>query len=73
MSVTTQVATSVDIAAATNAGTPIVSGKPDHPSSGAIRSLATRLAGQPDAPSGAEPADAAVAARPALQDPEVTR
>ncbi|MCB0894756.1 MAG: AAA family ATPase [Nocardioides sp.] len=62
MSVTTQVATSVDIAAATNAGTPIVSGKPDHPSSGAIRSLATRLAGQPDAPSGAEPADAAVAA-----------
>ncbi|GAB3196826.1 hypothetical protein GCM10027062_06960 [Nocardioides hungaricus] len=47
MSVAAQVATSVDIAAATNAGTPIVSGRPDHPSSAAIRGLAAQLAGHP--------------------------
>ena len=50
LSVAARVATSVDIAAATNAGTPIVSGKPDHPSSTAIRGLAAQLAGQPAGP-----------------------
>ncbi|WP_121252485.1 AAA family ATPase [Nocardioides ferulae] len=44
--VTARIATSVEIAAATNAGTPIVLGKPEHPSSQAIRSLATRFAGE---------------------------
>ncbi|HEU5035946.1 MAG TPA: AAA family ATPase [Nocardioides sp.] len=47
LSVAAQVATSMEIAAATNAGTPIVVGKPDHPSSAAIRGLAGQLAGQP--------------------------
>lgn len=47
LSVAVQVATAVDIAAATNAGTPIVTAKPDHPSSVAIRGLAARLAGRP--------------------------
>lgn len=56
MSVEAQVATSVDIAAATNAGTPIVSGKPDHPSSAAIRGLAAQLAGVPVEAAAPEPA-----------------
>lgn len=47
LSVSTQVATSTDIAAATNAGTPIVVGKPDHPSSAAVRELAAQLSGEP--------------------------
>ena len=47
MPVSTQVATSVDIAAATNAGTPIVCGQPHHPSSVAVTELAARLAGEP--------------------------
>ncbi len=51
MSVTAQVSTSLEIAAATNAGTPIVIGNPDHASSAAIRELATGLAGEPVAPS----------------------
>ena len=50
MGVTAQVSTSLEIAAATNAGTPIVIGKPDHASSAAIRELATGLAGEPVAP-----------------------
>ncbi|GAW52479.1 MULTISPECIES: AAA family ATPase [unclassified Nocardioides] len=50
LAVAARVATSIDIAAATNAGTPIVSGKPDHPSSTAIRALAVRLCGEPAAP-----------------------
>jgi pilus assembly protein CpaE len=52
MGVATQVATSIDIAAATNAGIPIVVSNPDHPSSIAIRGLATLLAGEPVAPAG---------------------
>ncbi|MDI6908942.1 AAA family ATPase [Nocardioides sp.] len=47
LAVAAQVATSIDIAASTNAGTPIVAGKPDHPSSTAIRALAGLLAGAP--------------------------
>ncbi len=47
MPVSAQVATAVEIAAATNAGTPIVSGQPTHPSSVALLELAARLAGDP--------------------------
>ncbi|GAA1152558.1 AAA family ATPase [Nocardioides aquiterrae] len=56
LSVAAQVATSTDIAAATNVGTPIVVGKPEHPSSTAIRDLAGRLAGQPAEPAAEQPA-----------------
>ena len=56
LSVAAQVATSMDIAAATNAGTPIVVGKPEHPSSTAIRDLAAQLGGQPADPVPQEPA-----------------
>ena len=47
MAIAAKVSTSIDIAAATNSGTPIVMENPDHPSSVAIRALATRLAGEP--------------------------
>lgn len=47
MPVTTQVASSIDIAAATNAGRPIVASDPRHPSSVAVRRLAIALAGEP--------------------------
>ncbi|WP_372728578.1 AAA family ATPase [Nocardioides sp.] len=50
MKVVTQIATAMDIAASTNAGNPIVSGSPGHPSSVALRRLATLLAGEPAAP-----------------------
>ncbi len=45
MSVSTQISTSIDIAAATNAGRPIVLSAPDHESSRAVRALATALTG----------------------------
>ncbi|MGZ4454621.1 MAG: AAA family ATPase [Nocardioides sp.] len=61
MSVAAQVATALEIAAATNAGTPIVSGTPDHAASVAVRGLAARLAGDPVAPI---PSPAAAAAEP---------
>ena len=47
MKVTTLVSTSIDIAAATNAGTPIVAGNPNHPGSAAILKLASTLTGAP--------------------------
>jgi pilus assembly protein CpaE len=50
MEVSTKVATSIDIAASTNAGTPIVSHDPRHPSSQAVRALAGVLAGAPVGP-----------------------
>lgn len=53
MNVSVQVATSLDIAKATNAGRPLMLSSPSHPSSKAIRSLADRLTGH-----GAEPATA---------------
>ena len=63
MQVSTQVATSVEIAAATNAGTPIVVTDPRHPGSQAIKTLAGALTGQPVAPptpiNGESPASAA--------------
>ncbi|MBE7323275.1 AAA family ATPase [Nocardioides sp. Y6] len=45
MSVAVQVATSLDIAKATNAGRPLMLSAPSHPSSKAVRSLADRLMG----------------------------
>ncbi|MCB0905928.1 MAG: AAA family ATPase [Nocardioidaceae bacterium] len=52
MTISAQMATSIDIAAATNAGRPIVLSSPDHPSSRAVRALAGSLSGleqdQPD-------------------------
>ena len=46
MDVTVQVATSLDIAKATNAGRPLMLSSPSHPSSKAVRSLAERLMGR---------------------------
>jgi pilus assembly protein CpaE len=62
LAVAAQVATSIDIAASTNAGRPIVSGRPDHPSSTAIRGFAVRLAGEPAGPASAAAASPAPAA-----------
>ncbi|MEZ5092313.1 CpaE family protein [Nocardioides sp.] len=45
MPVTNQISTSIDIAAATNAGRPIVLSAPDHASSRAVRALASTLSG----------------------------
>ena len=53
MGVATQLLSSVDIAAATNAGSPIVVSDPEHQLSVAVRELASRLAGQMVAPPGA--------------------
>jgi pilus assembly protein CpaE len=47
MSVSSQITTSIDIAAATNAGTPIISVSPSHPGSAALRNLAALLTGEP--------------------------
>ena len=47
MPVSSQVATAVDIAAATNAGTPIVTHKPQHPASIAYAQLAASVTGEP--------------------------
>lgn len=47
MPVASQVATAVDIAAATNAGTPIVNHKPNHPASIAYTELAASVTGEP--------------------------
>ena len=46
MPVSAQISTSIDIAAATNAGRPIVLSAPDHPSSRTVRALASALAGE---------------------------
>lgn len=45
MPISAKISTSVDIAAATNAGRPIVLSSPDHPSSQTILELAAKLAG----------------------------
>jgi pilus assembly protein CpaE len=47
MPVASRVSTAVDIAAATNAGTPIVTHKPNHPASLAYTRLASILVGEP--------------------------
>lgn len=49
-----RVATATEVAASTNAGTPIVVKNPDHPSSTAIVQLASLLAGQDIAPPAAD-------------------
>jgi len=51
MSIEAMISSSLDIAASTNAGKPIVIAQPDHPASKIFRELAESLAGQPDAPS----------------------
>jgi len=53
MQIATRVESSMDIAAATNAGRPIMSGHPGHSSSLAMLELATRLTGEPVAPDSA--------------------
>jgi pilus assembly protein CpaE len=50
MEVSARIATSMDIAAATNSGKPILSANPAHESSVTIRELAEELTGQPEAP-----------------------
>ncbi len=47
MNVDAQVATAVDIAAATNAGTPIVAASPQHPASRSFAQLAATVTGEP--------------------------
>lgn len=62
MEVTTQISTSVDIAAATNAGNPIVAQDPRHPGSQAVQALAGTITGAPVAaptPINAEPTGSA--------------
>jgi pilus assembly protein CpaE len=54
MHVASQITTSIDIAAATNAGTPIIVASPQHPSSAAFRALSTLLAGEPAKAKGSE-------------------
>jgi pilus assembly protein CpaE len=55
MDVTTMAGTSVDVAAATNAGQPLMSQNPSHPFSKALKELSTRLTGQPVAPDSVTP------------------
>jgi pilus assembly protein CpaE len=50
MPVATSIPTSLDIAAATNAGTPILTADPGHASSAAVRQLAAQLTGEPVSP-----------------------
>lgn len=47
MPVAVALGSSVDVAASTNAGTPLVVASPQHPSSHALRELASRIAGVP--------------------------
>ena len=53
MQIASQVESSMDIAAATNAGRPIMTESPQHPSSQALRDLANQLTGEPVAPESA--------------------
>ncbi|WP_372733344.1 CpaE family protein [Nocardioides sp.] len=57
MPVTAQISSSTEVAAATNAGSPIVVSDPEHQMSVAIRQLATGLAGQIIGPPGSETAE----------------
>ena len=50
MPVSSMVSTSMDIAAATNAGQPLMSQDPNHPFSSTLREFSTRLTGAPTAP-----------------------
>jgi pilus assembly protein CpaE len=53
MQIAGRVESSMDIAAATKAGRPIMSEDPKHPSSQALQDLALRLTGEPVAPDSA--------------------
>ena len=55
MQIACQLGSSMEIAAATNAGRPIMSENPRHPSSVALREVASRLTGAPVAPDSAQP------------------
>ena len=55
MSVDAQIPSSLDVAAATNAGSPVIVSDPDHQMSTAIRQLATTLAGEMVGVRSAEP------------------
>ena len=55
MNVASQISTSIDIAAATNAGTPIIAASPNHPSSAAFRNLSALLVGEPQTAADAGP------------------
>ena len=55
MEITGRLGSSMEVAAATNAGRPIMSENPQHPSSQALREVATRLTGAPVAPDAAPP------------------
>jgi pilus assembly protein CpaE len=59
LEVSSQITTSIDIAAATNAGTPIIAASPNHPSSAAFRNLAVMLSGEPLTPTVSGPRHAA--------------
>src|SRR5690606_15023558 len=61
MPITTMIPSALEVAAATNAGKPIVIGSPGHPASVAFRALAARLTGE-EPPVGA--AEAALPAKP---------
>ncbi len=54
MPVATMISTSMDIAAATNAGQPLLRQDPDHEFSTTLREFSTRLTGQPTAPATAD-------------------
>ena len=53
MSIEAMISSSLDIAASTNAGKPIVIAQPDHPASKIFRELAESMAGEPEDPSAA--------------------
>ena len=55
MPVVAEIPSSVEVAAATNAGSPVIMSHPDHQLSVAVRKLASSLAGDVVAPFGAEP------------------
>jgi pilus assembly protein CpaE len=63
MPVASQVRSAMDIAAATNSGTPIVSGNPNHPASRAYIDLASTVTGEPIAGPSSTPELADAAAR----------
>ena len=50
MDISTQITTSIDIAASTNSGVPILTSTPNHPSSAAIRNLAAMFTGDAAVP-----------------------
>lgn len=65
MPVASMVETSMDIAAATNAGQPLMSQNPQHSFSSSLREFSTRLTGQPLAPTTAGPQVVEEAEKPA--------